>query len=49
MDDLQQPRRKARILVVGDGITKRIFCRETLEGAGFEVEEAANGMEASNG
>ncbi len=45
MDNVQQPRRKTRILVVEDGITMRMFYREVLEGAGFEVEEAVNGME----
>ncbi|WP_235720847.1 response regulator [Magnetospirillum molischianum] len=34
-----------KILVVDDGITMRLFYREVLEGAGFEVEEAANGVE----
>lgn len=35
----------ARILVVDDGITQRMFYRSVLEAAGFVVEEAANGME----
>lgn len=34
-----------RILVVDDGITMRLFYRDTLERAGFEVEEAVNGLE----
>jgi two-component system chemotaxis response regulator CheY len=34
-----------RILVVDDGATVRMFCREVLEGAGFDVEEAGNGVE----
>jgi two-component system, chemotaxis family, chemotaxis protein CheY len=35
----------ARILVVDDGITMRLFYRSLLEAAGFHVEEAANGLE----
>jgi len=35
----------ARVLVVDDGITQRLFYRSVLETAGFVVEEAANGME----
>ena len=35
----------ARVLVVDDGITQRMFYRSVLEAAGFVVEEAANGME----
>lgn len=34
-----------RILVVDDGVTVRLFCREILENAGFTVEEAGNGLE----
>jgi two-component system, chemotaxis family, chemotaxis protein CheY len=34
-----------RILIVDDGITVRMFCRNVLEQAGFTVEEAANGIE----
>ena len=34
-----------RILVVEDGITMRLFYRDVLEAAGFQVEEAANGVE----
>jgi two-component system chemotaxis response regulator CheY len=34
-----------RILVVEDGITMRMFYRQVLERAGFEVEEAVNGLE----
>jgi two-component system chemotaxis response regulator CheY len=43
MNVVQLPRRKAHILVIEDGITMRMFYR--LETAGFEVEEAVNGME----
>jgi two-component system chemotaxis response regulator CheY len=39
------PKRKARILVVEDSITMRMFYRQVLEDAGFEVEEAVNGLE----
>ena len=35
----------ARVLVVDDSITQRMFYRSVLEAAGFVVEEAANGME----
>ena len=34
-----------RVLVVDDGITMRLFYRTVLEAAGFEVEEATNGVE----
>ena len=45
MDIVPMPKRKARILVVEDGITMRMFYRQVLEDAGFEVEEAVNGVE----
>ena len=45
MDNVQLPATKTRILVIEDGITTRMFYRGVLEGAGFEVEEAVNGME----
>jgi two-component system, chemotaxis family, chemotaxis protein CheY len=45
MDIIALPRRNARILVVEDGITMRMFYRDVLERAGFEVEEAVNGLE----
>jgi two-component system, chemotaxis family, chemotaxis protein CheY len=35
-----------RILVVEDGTLIRLYYRETLEAAGFEVAEALNGIEA---
>lgn len=35
----------ARILVIDDGITMRLYYRTVLEAAGFTVEEAANGVE----
>jgi len=34
-----------RILIVDDGVTIRLYCREVLENAGFAVEEAGNGVE----
>jgi two-component system chemotaxis response regulator CheY len=45
MDIITLPRRNARILVVEDGITMRMFYRDVLEKAGFDVEEAVNGLE----
>lgn len=36
---------KPRVLVVDDGITMRLFYRSVLEAAGFQVDEATNGME----
>jgi two-component system chemotaxis response regulator CheY len=36
---------KTRILVVDDSITMRLYYRSVLGGAGFVVEEAANGVE----
>ncbi|MDR3496558.1 MAG: response regulator [Ancalomicrobiaceae bacterium] len=33
------------ILVVEDGLTMRLFYRDVLEAAGFQVDEAANGVE----
>ena len=38
--------RKARILVVDDSSLVRLYYRSTLEKAGFEVEQAINGIEA---
>ena len=35
-----------RILIVDDGCLIRLYYRETLEAAGFEVAEAINGIEA---
>jgi two-component system chemotaxis response regulator CheY len=45
MNIISQTQRKMRILVVEDGITMRMFYRQVLERAGFEVEEAVNGLE----
>jgi two-component system chemotaxis response regulator CheY len=36
---------KPAVLVVDDQLSMRIFCRTTLELAGFRVEEASNGQE----
>jgi len=44
-ETIQLRKRKVRILVVEDGITMRMFYRDVLENAGFEVEEAVNGLE----
>jgi two-component system chemotaxis response regulator CheY len=38
--------RKPRVLVVDDATLQRLYCREILESAGFEVAEALNGIEA---
>jgi two-component system chemotaxis response regulator CheY len=38
--------RKIRILVVDDANLVRLYYRQILEEAGFEVEEALNGLEA---
>jgi two-component system chemotaxis response regulator CheY len=34
------------ILIVDDAATVRMYYRDTLEGAGYDVDEAVNGMEA---
>ena len=45
--NLQQQRAQdKRILVVDDAATVRMYHRSILEGAGFQVEEAFNGIEA---
>lgn len=38
--------RKLRVLVVDDAALVRMYYREALEGAGYEVDEALNGLEA---
>src|SRR5512142_708725 len=38
--------RRARILVVDDSSLVRLYYRSALEKAGFEVEQAINGIEA---
>lgn len=38
--------RKTRILIVEDASLVRMYYREALEGAGFVVDEALNGLEA---
>ena len=35
-----------RILIVDDSSLIRLYCREVLERAGYEVEQAINGIEA---
>jgi two-component system, chemotaxis family, chemotaxis protein CheY len=37
---------RMRILVVDDSLLVRLYYRNTLENAGFEVDEALNGIEA---
>jgi two-component system chemotaxis response regulator CheY len=37
---------RVRILVVDDSSLVRLYCRTALEAAGFEVEQAVNGIEA---
>jgi two-component system chemotaxis response regulator CheY len=37
---------RMRILVVDDSSLVRLYCRNALEKAGFEVEQAINGIEA---
>ena len=37
---------RPRILVVDDSSLARLYCRDVLERAGFEVEQAINGIEA---
>ncbi len=36
---------KSKILVVDDGITVRLYYRDVLNRVGFQVDEAANGVE----
>ena len=38
--------RKMRVLIVDDAALVRLYYRQILEEAGFEVEEALNGLEA---
>jgi two-component system chemotaxis response regulator CheY len=38
--------RKMRVMVVDDAALVRLFYRQTLEKAGFTVDEALNGLEA---
>ena len=37
---------KKRVIVIDDAALMRLYYRGALEGAGFEVEEAMNGLEA---
>jgi two-component system, chemotaxis family, chemotaxis protein CheY len=37
---------RRRVLVVDDSSLVRLYCRKALEQAGFEVEQAINGIEA---
>ena len=47
MNVIQMPPAKshARVLVVDDGMTMRMYYRDVLEAAGFEVREAVNGLD----
>src|SRR6185295_16858926 len=38
--------RRKRVMVVDDAALVRLYFRETLEEAGFDVDEAMNGVEA---
>jgi len=38
--------RRKRVLVIDDAALMRLYYRDALEGAGFEVDEALNGLEA---
>jgi len=38
--------RRTRVLVIDDAALMRLYYRDALEGAGFEVDEALNGLEA---
>jgi two-component system chemotaxis response regulator CheY len=38
--------RKKRVLVIDDAALMRLYYRDALEDAGFEVDEALNGLEA---
>lgn len=40
------PDKKERILVVDDAALVRLYYRQILEGAGYDVDEALNGLEA---
>jgi two-component system chemotaxis response regulator CheY len=40
------PPSRKRILIVDDSSLVRLYCRGVLEAAGFEVEQAINGIEA---
>jgi two-component system chemotaxis response regulator CheY len=43
---MPEPHTPRRVLVVDDGTLVRLFYRKALEAAGFQVEEAINGIEA---
>jgi two-component system chemotaxis response regulator CheY len=45
MDIEKTPAPRARVLVIEDGITMRMYYRGILEASGFHVEEAVNGLE----
>ncbi|HEV7371191.1 response regulator [Arenibaculum sp.] len=43
---VRRPDAARRVLIVDDATLVRLFYREALQAAGFEVEEAINGIEA---
>lgn len=44
--DMPSRTTRGRILVVDDSSLVRLYCRDVLERAGFEVDQAINGLEA---
>ena len=46
MSNPEAPNRRSRILIVDDDMTIRLLMRESLEQAGFEVNEAEDGAQA---
>jgi len=44
--DMVQRKTRGRILVVDDSSLVRLYCCDVLERAGFEVDQAINGLEA---
>jgi two-component system, chemotaxis family, chemotaxis protein CheY len=44
--DKRLGRARVRILIVDDSSLVRLYCRDVLESAGFEVDQAINGIEA---
>lgn len=45
MSQTAPPGGNSRVLVIDDGITMRLFYRSVLEAAGFDIDEATNGVE----
>lgn len=44
--DMPLRRSRGRVLVVDDSSLVRLYCRDVLQRAGFEVDQAINGLEA---